>query len=187
MNGDPHPKEHSEPNVRPSLSSHWRFVLILTAIVLAIVTIFSWHQARELDRKLADLRSTMQQQERQLQQSREISALVTAHATAALDLVPQPGMRTGAARVIYNLKIGEALYEGQIAPAPAGKSYQLWLLPMSGNPVSLCVFNPAPNQTDECMMKLPASASAKSFVVTLEPAGGSSQPTGPKILVGGIP
>jgi anti-sigma-K factor RskA len=34
------------------------------------------------------------------------------------------------------------------------------------------------------MMKLPAGVTAKAFAVSLEPAGGMPQPTGPMVLVG---
>jgi anti-sigma-K factor RskA len=76
------------------------------------------------------------------------------------------------------------MYEGEIAPAPAAKSYQLWLVPADGKPISAGVFNPVIGQSDHWMMKLPQGIAAKEFAVSLEPAGGMPQPTGPMVLVG---
>jgi len=74
---------------------------------------------------------------------------------------------------------------GSLAP-PSGKSYQLWLLPTQGAPVSLGVM--AAGQT---RYPLPAAAQAqlaqaKAFAVSVEPPGGSPTglPTGPVIMVG---
>lgn len=74
---------------------------------------------------------------------------------------------------------------GPLAP-PSGKSYQLWLLPTQGAPVSLGVM--AAGQT---RYPLPAAAQAqlaraKAFAVSVEPPGGSPTglPTGPVIMVG---
>jgi anti-sigma-K factor RskA len=36
------------------------------------------------------------------------------------------------------------------------------------------------------MVKLPQGMAAKAFAVTLEPAGGMPQPTGPMVLVGPV-
>jgi anti-sigma-K factor RskA len=73
-----------------------------------------------------------------------------------------------------------------LPPAPADKSYQLWLVPMNGAPISAGVFNPTSGQMSHMMMKVPAGLAAKEFAVSLEPAGGMPQPTGPMVLVGPI-
>jgi anti-sigma-K factor RskA len=68
------------------------------------------------------------------------------------------------------------------AQPPPGKSYELWMIPGSGNPVSLGVL-PADGEAE---LHLPAGlgeqlASAAGLAVSLEPAGGSPTglPTGP--------
>lgn len=74
---------------------------------------------------------------------------------------------------------------GRMAP-PSGKSYQLWLLPTQGAPISLGVL--AVGQT---RYPIPAAAQAqlaqaKAFAVSVEPPGGSPTglPTGAVIMVG---
>ena len=69
---------------------------------------------------------------------------------------------------------------------PPGRSFQLWLLPHRGVPISLGVA-----QAGRTQYTLPAAAQAalvqaKGFAVSVEPPGGSptGQPTGPVVLVG---
>jgi anti-sigma-K factor RskA len=172
------------PRTRPA--GRWTLVLAPAALVLAIVSVFLWHQTRDLDRQVAGLRDAMHQQQQQLQEDREVSDLMAAPSTVSVRLAQQPGMPSGTAQVVYNMKMGKVMYEGQIAPAPSAKSYQLWLVPESGNPISLYVFNPVSGQPDHWMMKLPPGVSPKAFAVTIEPEGGMPHPTGPKVLVGAV-
>ena len=83
-------------------------------------------------------------------------------------------------------KTGMLVYDGQLETAPADKSYQLWLVPATGNPISAGVFNPSTGKTSHWIIKLPPGTVPKAFAVTLEPAGGTPQPTGPKVLVGPV-
>lgn len=69
---------------------------------------------------------------------------------------------------------------------PPGRSFELWLLPKQGAPISLGVAQPG-----RAVYALPAAAQAalaqaKGFAVSVEPPGGSptGQPTGPVVLVG---
>ena len=166
--------------------SRWTAILLPIAAVLAVATFLLWNANRRLDSQLAALRTSAQQQEQQLQDARDITGLINARDTITIQLAPQPAMPHGAAHVMYNTKMGMLMYEGQIPPAPAAKSYQLWLVPASGNPISCGVFNPVAGQPDHWMMKLPKGIEPKDFAVTLEPSGGMPQPTGPKVLIGTV-
>lgn len=82
-----------------------------------------------------------------------------------------------------------ALRAGRPIVAGPNQSYELWLLPESGEaPISLAVFGQLDSQ-----FTLPAAhaqrvLSGAKFAVSVEPAGGSptGAPTGPVILVGAI-
>jgi len=176
----------------------WAAVLLPAAAGLAFATAYLWVQNRRLDVDLARLRVTMEQQQDQLQQqlqqqeqlreqfqdAREIAALMAARDTMIVPLTSQRGMPQGSARVVYNGQMGMLYYDGVLDAPPAHKSYQLWLVPKDGDPISAGVFNPVSGQDTHWMMKLPKGLDPKAFAVTLEPSGGMPHPTGPKVLVG---
>jgi anti-sigma-K factor RskA len=179
----PRPPVKSE-RTAGAFSRWWAAVLVPAAAVLAIATILLWTENRQLDRRLAALRAAAQQQEQQLAQARAVADLIESRDTITVALAQQPGQPSGDAHVIYNAKMGMLMYDGEIAPAPAAKSYQLWLVPAAGQPISVGVFNPVAGQPDHLLTNLPQGLVPKAFAVTLEPAGGMPQPTGPMVLVG---
>lgn len=89
------------------------------------------------------------------------------------------------ARLSYNRRTGVIeLTVSDMPPLPVGKTYQLWLL-IGGSPVSAGTFNIWPGGRAMMHGQLAADAlEASAFAVTLEPAGGSNKPTGPKYLMG---
>jgi len=73
----------------------------------------------------------------------------------------------------------------RLAPAPAGRTYQLWAI-AQGKPVSLGVFNTAPDGRVTAAMAVPPGLTFELSAVTEEPAGGSPQPTQQPFLVGKV-
>ena len=148
-----------------------------------LATVLLWLHNEQLDRQLADLRNTVEQQKQELAETRHQADLIAARETLVIPMWSQKGAPAdhgeGHARVLYNAKEGMMTYDGWLPPAPADKSYQLWLVPMNGAPISAGVFNPKNGEMSHMMMKLPQGVTAKEFAVTLEPAGGMPQPTGP--------
>jgi anti-sigma-K factor RskA len=169
----------------PGLFAGWRAAILFPAFaVLAIAAAVLWRENRDLDRQLAALRTTAQQQQLQLDQARQFADLIGSSDTVTVSLASQPGQPHGAAHVMYNMKTGMLMYDGEIAPAPAAKSYELWVIPTDGKPINAGVFNPVTGRADHWMMKMPPGVEPKMFAVTLEPQGGMPQPTGPMVLVG---
>jgi anti-sigma-K factor RskA len=116
---------------------------------------------------------------------RESSEVMGAPDTVPVTLQQQAGGPPGQAHVLYNARLGLVVYSGEIAPAPAGKSYQLWLVPAAGAPVDAGVLAANP-QAGAVVVHLAQGIAAQAFAVTLEPLGGRPQPTGPKVLVGAL-
>lgn len=71
-----------------------------------------------------------------------------------------------------------------MAPAPAGKTYELWLLPANGQgPIPAGTFKPdAQGSANVVLPRLPKGVQAKGFGVTVENDGGSSTPTLPIVM-----
>ncbi len=77
-----------------------------------------------------------------------------------------------------------AVFAWHLPPAPQGKAYQMWLIDPRGDRTSGGFLMPEADQP--FAMAVIASpqplAGFVGFGITLEPSGGSPQPTGPKIL-----
>ncbi|HVC37237.1 MAG TPA: anti-sigma factor [Gammaproteobacteria bacterium] len=72
---------------------------------------------------------------------------------------------------------------------PPGKSYELWMLPGNGKPVSLGLMNSTGIASETLSPQLMAAlVSAKGLAISVEPHGGSptGQPTGPVVYVAPI-
>jgi anti-sigma-K factor RskA len=176
----------SEPEPAGGTFARWWAVLLPLSGALALATMLLWLHNIQLDRQLADLRATIAAQQKQLDDSRHVADLLAARDTIVVPLAAQKGEPQGTARVVYNSREGMLMYDGTLPPAPADKVYQIWLVPMKGAPISAGWFTGWPDKPGHMMMKLPAGVTAKEFAVSLEPAGGMPQPTGPMVLIGPV-
>lgn len=182
----PVPAKGESKDPRDSWSRWWNAVLIPVAAVLLFAAVYLWRQTQIFDQQLAILRATVQEQQDQLDEDQKVTDLIASRDTLVVPLAQQAGMPQGSARVVYNPQSGLLVYNGQLEKAPDDKSYELWLVPATGNPIDAGVFNPSTGKTSHWVIKLPPGTVPKAFAVTLEPVGGSAQPTGPKVLVGPV-
>jgi anti-sigma-K factor RskA len=183
-------------NQTSAISSHrksWGLRLSLgfaaAALILALAASWLWKQNGRDRQQIAQMQAQLEAAKMKAQQNgqnmRALSDVVAAPDTVQVALLEQAGGPPGQAHVLYNARLGLVVYSGEIAPAPSGKSYQLWLVPSSGAPVNAGVL--AENQRDGAMVvHLEQGLGAKAFAVTMEPLGGKPHPTGPKVLVGGV-
>jgi anti-sigma-K factor RskA len=162
----------------------WAAILVPALGALAIGTIVLWMQNERLNQDLAGMQNSIALQQKEVDKATKMVDLIGSSDTVKVNLAAQPGMPKGAALVMYNMKTKTLMYDGELEAPPAGKSYQLWVVPTNGAPISAGVFQPVPGQTDHWMMDMPEGLVPKAFAVTIEPAGGMPQPTGPKVLIG---
>lgn len=174
------------PSPAEGIFGRWWAVLLPLSGALALATMLLWLHNIQLDRQLADLRATVAAQQKQLDDSHHMADLLAAHDTIVVRLWEQKTPTSVGARVVYNSREGTMMYDGTLPPAPADKVYQIWLVPMNGAPISAGWFTGRPDRPGHMMMKLPAGVTAKEFAVSLEPAGGVPQPTGPMVLIGPV-
>lgn len=79
------------------------------------------------------------------------------------------------------------LHAFRLLPVPAGRIYQLWLMPKKGNPIASQTFNTeADGHGLISSVNVPPGEEIAGFALTIEPAGGSAQPTTTPILYGAI-
>jgi anti-sigma-K factor RskA len=80
------------------------------------------------------------------------------------------------------------LQAANLAPIPEGKTYELWVIPVSGAPIPAGLFRPdASGSASVVLPQLPKGIPAKAFGVTIENAAGSAAPTLPIVMSGAAP
>lgn len=97
-----------------------------------------------------------------------------------------PGETPPVAQVFLDRTRGRAIVHlFNLKPASVGRAYQLWLLQKIGNPIASRVFNTEPDGHGlEQAIPVPVGGDISGFAVSVEPAGGSPQPTSTPFLVG---
>jgi anti-sigma-K factor RskA len=94
------------------------------------------------------------------------------------------------ARAVYLASRGGLVLEASnMGPLPAGKTYELWVIPSNGSaPIPAGLFKPdATGSASLILPNLPVNVQAKAFGITIEQAQGSPTPTLPIILSGAAP
>ena len=91
------------------------------------------------------------------------------------------------ARVFLNKNRGVLLMASNLPAAPAGKIYEMWVIPKGGAPKPAGLFQP--DEQGNAMHMLPGSIDVETtavIAVTMEPEAGSATPTMPIILSAGL-
>ena len=164
----------------------WRnWLLVAITVGLALVCLGLLWQNWKLSAELAKER---QATGTLLGDHKEIEKLVNflaAADTLTVKLAGTGGGTSGGGAVKYNARLGIMVYTAQLPTLPAGKNYQMWLVPIKGEPISEGVLRPEVRAWGNLWTAaVPTGAQAKEFLVTIESAGGVSHPTGPTVLKG---
>jgi anti-sigma-K factor RskA len=141
----------------------------------------------DLRRLAAELNSRIARLEVQLVGERTTIAFLTS-ADRVVNLAGQGTSVQARGRLFWDQQRKRwSLYIRDLPPVPADKSYQLWFVPKSGNPVSAQVFNTAADGSIVIDIPVPDTiGDLQAAAVTTEPAGGVPQPTGPFSLLGAL-
>jgi anti-sigma-K factor RskA len=114
----------------------------------------------------------------------ELAALLRRPDAKVVTLAGSEVAKGASAVLIYNPTTQKAwLYSAHLPECPRGTAYQLWAIDQT--PVSVGTFHLDAGETAHLLVKrLPDFEKAKKFAVSLEPAGGRPQPSGPIYLIG---
>jgi hypothetical protein len=106
------------------------------------------------------------------------------HATLSLSSLETKPLPSG--RVTYVASKGSLLFvASNLAPLDPYKTYELWVIPVEGQPMPAGTFKPDDRGFASVVLPdLPKGVAAKAFGVTVEDAGGSLTPTAPVIMKG---
>jgi len=152
----------------------WQLVGGLALVVLLALNVSTLSQLQALQRQQMSLTQ-------QLQTSQTALALVAYPEGQTLAVTGQQA--TGTLVLNSELKSG-VLFAWGLQTLDAAHTYQVWLIQPDGRRVSGGLFRPEPSQLFVSVI-IPSSRPFSDFTglgVTIEPAGGSPGPTGPKVL-----
>lgn len=148
----------------------------LAATLLLSVGLFL--QTGSLRRTLTDREEQLARRERTLNALLEPGVQLTT-LTASGDAAP-------IVQVFWNRPAKTLmLHTFRLQPVPAGRVYQLWLMPKNGKPIPSTTFNT--ESTGHQLVEgvsVPSGSELGGFALTVEPEGGSPQPTSAPILFG---
>jgi anti-sigma-K factor RskA len=169
-------------------SGFWNFAWGTLALALAIFALYLWNANKSLQDELVRQEAAAKTQLALTERARRIAALLTSPQTVTINLAPKTPIATQPGRVMYNSQQGALIYVGTLPQLAADKSYELWVIPETGNPIPAGVFSAESNGDASVVLpKIPVGISAKAFAVTIEPAPGTAAPTGPMAQVGSAP
>jgi len=116
----------------------------------------------------------------------ELAGLLRRPDTKVVTLAGADVAKQASAVLLYNPITQKIwLYSAHLPECPKGTAYQLWAIDQT--PVSVGTFHWDAGQTTQLLVKrLPDFEKAKKFAVSLEPAGGRPQPSGPIYLIGQV-
>jgi anti-sigma-K factor RskA len=167
--------------------SWWNWVLVTAAVALALVSFgLSW-QNRRIVAELEKQRKAAEGMIHEREQIEKLVSTLAAPDTVTVKLAGTDNAAKASGMVKFNAKEGVVLYSADLPALPADKSYQMWLVPANGEPISAGLLGPGGRAWGNLWTaQVPENVQAKAFAVTIEPVGGMSQPTGPKVLLGAI-
>ncbi len=181
-------------------SPWWKFVPAFAATIVAVFAFLIWQENVELQGQVAFLHREAQQQRALVAEARKVAEVLTAPEAAHFTLVAAPARPVPQGRAIYLQKrAGLVFVASNLNPIPAGKTYELWLLPAAAGaaPIPAGLFKPDARGSATVLTPplpagiaavltppLPAGIAAKGFAVTIENEGGSQTPTMPIVMAG---
>jgi anti-sigma-K factor RskA len=173
------------PRAVPMRRRWWALAPVFSTAVLALFGILLWQENAVLKDQMEEMRAQVEQGQRESRRAREILAVMMAPDAAHFTLVAAESKPQPQGKAIYVMGKGCVFFASNLAPLPAAKAYELWLVPTAGAPIPVGVFKPDARGSATLLgQQYPAHVPAKAFAITIEPEGGSQTPTPPIVLAG---
>ena len=133
--------------------------------------------------QIRELRQQQNNLHERVSSGQEIIAMIADPETQVIQINADVENLTGSMLIDRGKNSGVLLLRN-LPELEAGQTYQIWLFDAQGTRISVGIFIPASDQ-DYTTASLHSPASLEQFIgvgVTIEPSGGSEQPTGPRVL-----
>jgi anti-sigma-K factor RskA len=182
---------HEEIKKETKSFSIYPYLSVAASIVAVIGIAFSVYFYNQWQATETRLSNIIAQNQTMAQQYNVVKNQMEQYAEN-IEILRQPGIETvpmkgldiapeAQAFVHWNKKTNEVFLNAKKMPSnEVNKQYQLWAI-VDGNPVDMGVFDVAGDMTR--LLKMKTTGKASAFAVTLEPRGGSENPTMEKMYV----
>ncbi len=128
----------------------------------------------ELEATVADLEAARRD---------EVIAIAIDPTVRSLTLAGQPLAPVGTGRALWTDSGLMAFLATGLPPLPEGTTYQLWFVTPEAAPIPATLLIPEAGGSATATLQLPEGVTPAAMAVTIEPAGGASQPTGDVYLL----
>lgn len=181
----------SVPESRHSWMHVWAWVGVAA---LVLFSLYSVRETRRLERKLAALQKQIraeQSQTQALESDRQLYqralAILAAKDTREMKLKPAGPRALPEVHAYWNAQFGLVVAGHQVPSPAADRTFQLWVVPKKGSPVSAGIFRPDATGHVLHITKPEADwAAAAALAITDEPAGGRPQPSTKPLWIGPV-
>ncbi len=183
---EPRGVSSAAPAQAPRRGLRWAWIPTLAAVVLLFALAGLWRSNGHMNDQLAELTGHNRDQAIQLDRLNEELRLLTAPDAVHVSLNPQKAPKQPGGTAIFSPSRNRMMFmASNLPPVPAGKAYELWIIPAQGAPMAAGVFKPDEHGNAVMMdQKMPAGVEAKAFAVTVENEEGSDKPTSAIMLMG---
>jgi hypothetical protein len=170
---------------------NWFPILIPSAAAFALLALAGYlgNQNAHLNDLLNDDKGQIAQLSADAAHAREVLDALTSPAAKQVILTEGKAAPAPTGRTSYLADKGALVFVGNnLKPIPAGKTYELWVIPADGKaPIPAGLFRPDDRGSASVVLpKLPEGVPAKAFGVTIENAEGATSPTMPIVLSGAV-
>ena len=161
----------------------WAVAAALAIVVVGWIGVRERQRSEGLRQELAEARQIVGRQGLELTRLHEVMNLLNSPET--LVRVSAEGQAAPPqAKVFLHPTQGVLLIASNLPQAPAGKIYEMWVIPSGGKPVPAGLFQSAANGTAIHLQRGSVNLATTAVIaVTLEPAGGVPQPTTTPLIV----
>jgi anti-sigma-K factor RskA len=163
----------------------WGLVWALPLALSLFAAVYFSGRERDVVVELNRTRSQMRQQEIDLARMNEAFAIVNGADTTVTSFGQgQPAPPKG--KIFVSLSQGVLLIASNLPPAPAGKAYEMWVIPKGGKPVPAGIFQSETNGSAIHIQRGPVDANADLVAVTVEDQAGAAQPTSQPLFAASV-
>jgi anti-sigma-K factor RskA len=166
--------------------SWWGWLGWAATAAVVVFALSLWRENLALKEVVSTANERSAESERRLEELRRVAAPLLEPEAQRVTLVAAKTPPQPQGKAFYLRKRNSLVFLANNMPGlPAEKAYELWLIPVNGNPIPAGVFKPdAHGSATVVNPPLPAGVEAKAFAITVEKESGSDVPTSPVLMVG---